>query len=161
MIPTEEKEAIYCEYSPKVKRYISSHLFASQDIEDLTNDVFVKVYEKWESFDKTKSSVGTWIYIITRNTVIDYFRTGKSIEELPEMLANEDNIEEELVQKELLNELAVALEGMDERLRDLLILRYYSRLSLKAIANQMGISYSYAKVLHNAGITALKEKLHI
>ena len=69
-----EKEKIYRDYHGKVCGYIRSKINSAQDAEDITSDVFVKVYEKLDTFDETKASLSTWIYTITRNTLTDYFR---------------------------------------------------------------------------------------
>ncbi len=44
------------------------------DAEDLTQDVFLKVYKNLESFDTTKGSFSTWITTLTRNLLVDHFR---------------------------------------------------------------------------------------
>ena len=56
------------------------------DAEDLVSDVFLKAYEKYPTFDADRASVSTWLYTITRNTVIDYFRTHRPGVELPDDL---------------------------------------------------------------------------
>ncbi len=44
------------------------------DAEDLTQDVFLKVYKNLSSFDTTKGSFSTWIATLTRNLLVDHFR---------------------------------------------------------------------------------------
>ena len=44
------------------------------DAEDLTQDVFLKVYKNLESFDTSKGSFSTWITTLTRNLLVDHFR---------------------------------------------------------------------------------------
>lgn len=44
------------------------------DAEDLTQDVFLKVYKNLPSFDTTKGSFQTWITTLTRNLLVDHFR---------------------------------------------------------------------------------------
>ena len=41
-----DRERVYLDYRDKVRRYISGKVRNIHDIEDLTSDVFVKVYEK-------------------------------------------------------------------------------------------------------------------
>lgn len=45
--------------------------------EELTNDVFMKVYKHLDNYDSEKSAIKTWIMNITSNTVIDYYRKKK------------------------------------------------------------------------------------
>lgn len=154
-----DRERVYLDYRDKVRRYISGKVRNIHDIEDLTNDVFVKVYEKLEKFDGEKASVSTWVYTITRNTVIDFYRTNKTCEELPETLVSDDGVDENVIKEESLSELCDALESLDERSRDLIIFHYYKGLTLKEIAEKMSISYSYAKLLHNNALAKLKDFL--
>jgi len=44
------------------------------DAEDLTQDVFLKVYKNLASFDTSKGSFQTWITTLTRNLLVDHFR---------------------------------------------------------------------------------------
>ena len=51
------------------------------------------------------------------------------------------------------------LEKLDERARDIIILRYYSGFKLTEIAEKLDISYSYVKLLHNNALENLKNYL--
>lgn len=152
-----DKEKLYEEYHMKVMRFIQSKVNDYYLAEDLCSDVFVKVYEKLGSFDENKSSFSTWVFTITRNTLIDYYRTRKVTEEIPENLTYYDDQEEEDITDKDLEKLAFALEKLDERSRKLIILHYYDGLTLKEIAEKLNISYIYAKVLHSKSLKNLKQ----
>lgn len=152
-------EDLYRDYHGKVLTYISGKVQNRDLAEDLCQDVFVKALENADSFDADKASVSTWLFTITRNTLIDYFRTRKVTEELPETLTDSESIEDGLVSAELLEQLTEALSRMDERMRDVIILRYYSGKSLREIADGMGISYAYVKVIQNKALNFLKNFL--
>lgn len=47
---------------------------SSTDSEDLTQDVFIKLYRNLGSFDLSKGSFATWITTLTRNLLVDHFR---------------------------------------------------------------------------------------
>lgn len=153
------KENIYRDYHSKVLGYIRSKINNLQDSEDLAADVFVKVYEKYDSFDNTKASVSTWIFTITRNAVIDYFRTSKDYDEVPETIAADTSVEDEVCNNDMLDSLAKALRNLDERERDIIVMRYYEGVSLKDIADKMGISYAYVRVLQKKALQALRDYL--
>ena len=46
---------------------------SSHDAEDLTQDVFIKLYANLRSFDPAKGSFPTWITTLTRNLLVDHF----------------------------------------------------------------------------------------
>ena len=50
---------------------------SSHDAEDLTQDVFIKVYGNLRSFDAAKGSFPTWITTLTRNLLVDHFRRSR------------------------------------------------------------------------------------
>ena len=151
------KTEIYQQYRNKVLRYFNGKLTDNYLAEDLCADVFLKVYEKLDTFDENKASFSTWIFTVARNTLTDYFRTRKIYEEVPENLPDGSSVEDEICNEEQLETLADALETLDERERDLIIFRYYSGMTLTAISERMGISYAYVKVLHNKALSQLKK----
>lgn len=101
---TEEREALYTAYSEKVRGYVFGKVANRHDAEDLVSDVFLKAYEKYPTFDANRASVSTWLYTITRNTVIDYFRTHRPGVELPHDLPDAAGIDDGLLQRESLKE---------------------------------------------------------
>ena len=153
------KDQIYIDFQHKVLGYIYHKIGYSHTAEDLCADVFVKVYAHLDCFDETKSSLSTWIYTITRNTVYDYFRTSHPMVEIGEKESDGSNFTEDIYRKETLEELADALERLSEIERDLILFRYYKGLTLKEISKRMGYSYSYIKVIHNKALDKLKKYL--
>lgn len=159
MSVTAEREALYAEYAGKVRGYVFGRLSNRDDAEDVVSDVFLKVYEKYPTFDADRASVSTWVYTITRNTVIDYFRVHRTCAELPEELPDEGGVDDGLLRRESLQMLGEALGKLDDRSRALIVLRYYKRMSLKDTAARMGVSYAYVKVLHKEALRLLRKHM--
>ena len=156
MTKAAEKEDLYKDYRDKVSGYINRRLNGNPDAEDLVSEVFLKVYEKFDSFDQSRASVSTWIYTITKNTLIDYYRTNRPYSELPLDLSDGISTDDGVLSKEALNELTEALKRLEKRSRDLIILKYAKKMTLKDIAEKMGISYAYVKILHNSALQSLR-----
>lgn len=148
---------IFQEFHDKLQWYIFEKVNDTYLAEDLCSDVLMKVYDKYDSFDSTKASLSTWIYTIARNTLIDYYRGRKVFEDVPEDVDSDSDIEGDVCDSESLDELADALEKLDERERDIVVLRYYKGITLKEIAFKLGISYAYVKILHNKALSELKD----
>ena len=160
MILTEEdREKIYTAYSGKVMGYIMARVRRRAEAEDLTADVFEKVYRKIGDYDRTKSSLSTWIFTITRNTLIDSYRRKRPTEELSEEMPDLTELDENLLQTETLQELAQALRGLEEELRDIVVLRYYDGKPLTEIAAMMQMSYGAVKLRHQNALMMLREEL--
>jgi len=152
---TMAAEDIYISYHDKVSAYIRGKLDNHHDAEDLVSQVFEKVYGKIHTFDESKASLSTWIYTITHNTVTDYYRTHRihtSYDEVYELPAPEKD-------RDMLDTLADALMILKERERDLILLHYYKGLTLKDVADKMGMSYINAKVIHKNALTCLRQAM--
>ena len=152
-------ETFYAQYSSKVMGYIHARVRNRADAEDLCADVFEKVQRKLGDFDASKASVSTWIFTITRNTVIDYYRRSRPTEELDENLADDTEIDEGLLNSESLSELAGALRALPEEMRDIIVLRYYDGKPLTEIAEMMGLSYGAVKLRHQSALAKMRKAL--
>ena len=125
------------------------------DAEDLTQDVFLKIYSNLSSFDLTRGSLQVWITTMTRNLLVDNFRrtrnqraTGsldegwESAEELKpiDRLTSPGASQHELAaQKELATMVQNALAQVSVELREAVILRDLQDLDYKEIAQVLGI----------------------
>lgn len=154
-MPTNEQ--IYEQYHDKVFAYIRNHVNQIEDAEDLCSDVFIKIYSKIDTFDSSKASISTWIYAMTSNTVIDFYRTNHIHSEIPEDLAEEKSlIEDEVLNNESLEILAKALKELPQEQRDIIVLRYYRGLTLQEVAAQMNLSYGVTKLRHREALGRLR-----
>lgn len=154
-------EEIYLAYHKKVMGYLVSRVNSRADAEDLCSDVFEKVQRKLAEYDQEKASVGTWVFTITRNTLIDFFRRSKPKEELDENLADEEEMEAGMLDRETLSELAGALRQLPQQLMDIIVLRYYDGKPLTEIAEIMELSYGAVKLRHQNALALLREKLRV
>ena len=137
----EQHEKIYNAFYGKVMGYIRARINRKAEAEDLCSDVFEKVYTRIDQYDKGKSSLSTWIFTITRNTVIDHYRRTKPTEELDENLSDNIELDADLLNQENMTELAAALRKLPQQLMDIIVLRYYDGLPLTEIGKKLGLSY--------------------
>jgi RNA polymerase sigma-70 factor (ECF subfamily) len=125
------------------------------DAEDLTQDVFLKVYSNLASFDTLRCSLQVWITTMTRNLLVDNFRrtrnqraTGsldegwESADELKpidRLTARGPSPHESAAQKELAKMVQDALARVSVELREAVILRDLQDMDYKEIALVLGI----------------------
>jgi len=125
------------------------------DAEDLTQDVFLKIYSNLSSFDLTRGSLQVWITTMTRNLLVDNFRRTKNqratgsldegwdaTEELKpiDRLTSPGASQHELAaQKELASMVQGALAQVSVELREAVILRDLQDMDYKEIAQVLGI----------------------
>lgn len=160
-VTNTNQDKVYLDYKAKVTAYVRSRIENKYDVEDIVSTVFLKVYQKIDSFDESKASLSTWIYTITRNTVIDYFREIKTHIEFLDEIEADTLSADSLVDDELLEDLAYALETLSERERDLIILHYYKGYTLKRISEMMDMSYINAKLIHTKALSMLRLNMRI
>ena len=152
-------ERIYTEYHGKVMSYLRARIRGEADAEDLCSDIFEKIYLKYDDYDPTKAALGTWIFTITRNTLIDRFRRTRPTEELDENLSDDTEIDSDLIRTETLTELAGALRKLPQQLMDIVVLRYYDGKPLTEIAQIMGLSYGAVKLRHQNALMLLRQTM--
>jgi RNA polymerase sigma-70 factor (ECF subfamily) len=94
-------KALYTAHYPKVMRLCLGYVAGDQDVaEDLTQEIFIKIWENLESF-RNESSISTWIYRISVNTCLSKLRTRKksyrtvAITEVPEIIDEHSEAERE------------------------------------------------------------------
>ncbi len=125
------------------------------DAEDLTQDVFLKIYSNLASFDTSRGSLQVWITTMTRNLLVDNFRrtrnqratgslddgwdTTEELKPLDRLTAKGASPHELAAQKELAAMVQNALARVSVELREAVILRDLQDLDYKEIAQVLGI----------------------
>jgi RNA polymerase sigma-70 factor (ECF subfamily) len=125
------------------------------DAEDLTQDVFLKIYSNLTSFDLTRGSLQVWITTMTRNLLVDNFRRTKNqratssldegwetVEDLrpiDRLTAHGLSPHEVAAKKELAKMVQNALACVSVDLREAVILRDLQDMDYKEIAQVLGI----------------------
>jgi RNA polymerase sigma-70 factor (ECF subfamily) len=78
---SKEKTLLFNDIYTKYRENIYGHAFkwvkSQETAEDITSQVFMKAYDSLDDYDSTQSSIKTWLYYITKNTVIDRYRKEK------------------------------------------------------------------------------------
>jgi RNA polymerase sigma-70 factor (ECF subfamily) len=133
-------------YQEKLSRYIRRISSSSlEEAEDIIQEVFIKVYHNLRDYDP-EQKFSSWIYRIAHNQTISEFRKKKSRpqgidlpddedeRDLFDRIASNDNIEKEVdirVTHEIVEEV---LKDMDEKYREVLILKYLEERDYQEIA---------------------------
>jgi RNA polymerase sigma-70 factor (ECF subfamily) len=146
------------------------------DAEDLTQDVFLKVYKSLASFDTAKGSFQTWITALTRNLLVDHFRRTRLERASDSMDASFDGEEdgptmsERLVDPrpsqehhvaglELKARIQEALAELSPELREAVILRDLEDMDYKEISQVLRIPEGTVKSRISRGRGELARRL--
>lgn len=126
------------------------------DAEDLTQDVFLKLYKNLSSFDTQKGSFQTWITTLARNLLVDHFRRtrlDRASDSLDASFDGEDGSptmadrladdrpsqEQHVAGLELKARVQCALKQLSPELREAVILRDLEDMDYKEIAQVLRI----------------------
>ncbi len=79
MISNEDENLKYIvtSYTQILFNFISRYGFDKEEIEDILQDIFIKVWKNLDNFDDNEASFRTWIFTIAKNTVYDFLRKKK------------------------------------------------------------------------------------
>lgn len=143
------------DHKKQLKHYINGQIDEPDIAEDILQEVYIKASVNLQQL-KVKGSLKSWLYRITRNTIMDYYRKHKNFEELSDDIAVEikDPVEEN--HKAISNCIKPLLQELPDKYRIPLELAELEGISQKEIAIKLGLSLSGAKSRVQRG----RQKLH-
>lgn len=134
-----------------IYNYLYKITLSKEDAEDMTQEVFLKAYNKLYTFER-KANFSTWLFKIAVNTLNDSLKKKKVHEiEKEEAMMNikcseRDIPEEALSLKEKKLEVLRLLEGLTLEQKNAIILKYVKGFSYKEIGKVLGVSEESAKM---------------
>lgn len=149
-----------------VYRYISD----AREAEDITQEVFVRVWKNMRKFDDTKS-FKTWVFSIAKNASIDFLRKKKPVpfatfetaegeNPFTDIIEDTSPLPEELVaRKHLAEEVAQAIEALPPAFRIIVHLYHEQQYTLQEAADFLGEPLNTVKSRYRRAISALRKKL--
>ena len=150
-------EKLFYTYYKDIYRYLYSLSRDSSLSEDLTSEVFLEVVKSIASF-RGESDIKTWMFSIARHKWCDYLRKKNrqpEVESLSELIGESalweksggKGMEEQYLDKELLNRVYALLEAEPERTKNIVRMRMEG-YSFYEIGKREGISESSARVIY-------------
>ncbi len=132
-----------------------------QEAEDLTQEIFIKVFQTLQSYDPRQGAFPTWLNRVSRNHLVDHYRRTKrdrvtsSLEDELATLAEKPSPEQEpagrVASREAREQLQLALNQLSPDLREAVILRDLHDLDYHEIAQVLGVPSGTVKSRINRG----------
>jgi RNA polymerase sigma-70 factor, ECF subfamily len=157
-------EAAWEEFVRQHTRYVYALCYrftgSSSEAQDLTQEVFLRVFRTLKSFRSTEGSLGTWLARLTRNLLIDHYRRSRqqratdSIEErLPVIEETGPAVrpDQVLAGREASEVLQHTLQKLSPDLREAVILRDLQEMEYREIAQVLAIPEGTVKSRINRG----------
>ena len=168
------KDGLPRTYRELVKRYrskIFAYLFRlvgnRDEVEDLLQNVFVKVYSNIKRVD-TQKKFSSWIYRIAHNEAVNYLkkRSRRHTISIDDVQSSKDKLEimdmskspiDAWIGKELKNEMQEALEKLSPKYKEVLMLRYFLDKSYEEMSEILGRPVNTVGTLLNRAKKKLME----
>ena len=151
---------VFEEYFTPIYRYLYFRLGDKTLADDLTQDVFLKVFESLESLVVSDKSPLTYFYTVARNLLIDNYRKKKiptiDEDEAVNKLVEEDNPEKQAILGDDIKKLKDDLQKISPAEADALILKFIDNYSNKEIGQIMGKSEEAVRQLQSRGLKSLR-----
>lgn len=149
-------------------RFTSSHAEA----QDLTQEIFLRVYRTLKSYRSAEGSLGTWVTRVSRNLLIDHYRRTRQdrltdpiedqlpmLEERGHGAASEARADRALAGREASEILQGALRKLSPELRETVILRDLQEMEYREVAQVLKIPEGTVKSRLNRGRAELARLL--
>ena len=135
-------------------------LLNREDAFDVSQNSFIKAWRNISSFEE-KSSFSTWIYRITVNSAKDFLvsKNKNSTLEIDEQVKDLSSPESEYIKKESLSNIEMAINSLEEDLKEVVLLREIEELSYNEISEVLEIELGTVKSRLSRARAKLREVL--
>ena len=138
-------EDIWLKFDKELTNFVRSRVYDTDIVKDIMQEVAIKIFKQQQTLREQKKLRG-WLYQITKNTIIDYFRVHHK--KVPDNLYYEltQNSEKDKVDEQAIEQCMPAMiNRLKPKDKEVLILSSLKELSLKEVANKLHLSESGAK----------------
>jgi RNA polymerase sigma-70 factor, ECF subfamily len=154
-------EQVWEAFHAPLHQFIRHRVADEATAEDLLQEVFLKIHQQGSRLRDVRHLEG-WLYQITRNLIIDYYRSYRQPVTSLDTMEGFD-LKEELPDDDIVSELLPSIRAMvlslPEQDREALILTEYRGLTQKELGEYLGISLSGAKSRVQRAREKLKQQL--
>lgn len=156
-------------YEMKFAQYIRRKTSVSkEDIEDLLQDIFIKIYLNLRGFD-TSLKFSSWAYRIAHNEIISWYRKKKirpqinfedfEEENLINFFKEETNLEKEFDRNELKRLVKESIDKLDDKYKDIIVLRLLEEKEYEEISDILQIPIGTVSTLISRGKKELRKHM--
>ncbi|WP_431029842.1 RNA polymerase sigma factor [Lysinibacillus sp. LZ02] len=141
-------EQLLLEHAKVVFKYLIKIGATKEDAEDITQEMIIKTMECIQQIEPEK--MRAWMFKVAIHRYYSLYNKNKSIvtlnhDDLERLKTIFEHVESHLLMKEQANELVEALQGLQPKFQQLLILKYYMELSYKEISEILDVKETLVK----------------
>ncbi|MDQ0107505.1 RNA polymerase sigma-70 factor (ECF subfamily) [Chitinophaga terrae (ex Kim and Jung 2007)] len=156
-------QALYEQYVNQLYWLISMRIGPEQtnDVSDLVQEIFIRVWSNLERYDITRASLKTWIWTIANNVANDYLRArqrrNRTFCNIEEGYSDAGQAEKQMTRKV---EISLLLRLLDNQDQQIIALIYFGGQSQSKIAEMVGCSAGSIKCKNRMIIKKLRGHSH-
>ncbi len=135
---------IWQDYRHELHRFLLSRVRNPDDAEDLLQDILIKTYQQLHTVQDPKK-LRAWLFQVTRNAVIDYYRQSRQEPPDPSAIMDEGTEPYERARQELSDCINLFIKQLPETYQTAVEAVDLRGDSQKALSDELGISYSTVK----------------
>lgn len=151
-------EHIWQTYHKQLLSFIQKRVTDTSVADDILQEVFIKIHTRIDSLQENKK-IKAWLFQITRNTIIDYYRKANPLDDIPFELTDLEDENDPFALQDIQTCIVPMIKSLPEDYRDALFMTELNGLSQKEMAEKLQISYSAAKSRVQRARSLLKEAL--
>lgn len=153
-----EINTIWIDLNDELFSFILGKIKDKQIAKDIHQEVFLKIQSKIHQLKNT-SKLTSWVYQITRNTIIDYYRKSNSKNIPIDQLDIPESEDDSLDYTKLTNCINQKIAQLSEQHKEAIVLTSFKNYSQKELAAHLKISYSGTKSRVQKAREILKENI--
>ena len=157
-------EILYNNYVKDIYRHVGRRV-PEEHMSDIVSDIFLRVWNKLSSFKgNDPSQFRGWIFTISHNMIVDFYRKNKTTISLDETFEIADtknyaNPSQETEDVMFMEKVARTMQGLPQKYQEILTLKYFQDLPYEEIAIAMATTEGNARIMLHRALKILKEKI--
>lgn len=159
-------EEVYNRYGKLVFSVILRIVRDSAIAEDLTQEAFLRIWNRVQAFDAERGKFGPWILAVARNRAIDYLRSveGRAAQSAVEVNASDQpglyvSMEDDILNSDRGRRLRDAFERLNPNQRSVIELAYFEGLTQTEMAAKLNQPLGTVKTWTRSALRVLREAI--
>lgn len=174
-LTADDFNRLYREHARRVQGFFLRMTGDATAAEDLTQELFTRLWEHRDRFDDRQGTFATWMFSVAYNLCKNTYRHGDVVaawseetmarnapggEILPEAAVS-PGADAALDRREQKEQLAAAVRSLPDGMREVFLLRYMEELPIGDVARVLGIPEGTVKSRSFTALSILREKMKL
>lgn len=152
---------LYEEFFDRIFRYILFRVRRREEAEDLASQTFLRMVERIDTFKWRGVGFSAWLFRIAHNLVVDWFRGDHVIAEPSDLAQSDCDPEDLVIADESLREALKALGFLNEKQRQIILLRLVGGLTCRQTAEMLSLSEANVRTTQHRALEKIRDIVQV